>query len=357
MCESSLIEYAKPNDVVCSTNMRGPGNQFYRNLISINKAHYGKASQDGKMDLAKEIVRLVHENGGRFLKRRERWGDNGWYEMDCESSVKKALFAMRDCRTTKVTKDNPKKKPMSEDGEAQRVRKRRHVMEENTVVDTDQPGQSLEKSLFRAKKKSKEATYCVKITTVSEKPEMIISVVGILSFLCINRTPPGKQDFSLDLLSELVNSPTPIWDPTTVNGFEAKDHIDFEFIHKDKRGIPTKAKVIEVDEETGKVMLEYVHGGLESVEPNIIQDALLSKDQGDEGDGMWTFSKILSHRTVENGKVEVEVLWDNGETSWEPLAELKKDDPVTIAAYAKEQKLLEQRGWKWAKSIARREKS
>eukprot|EP00957_Ditylum_brightwellii_P138529 10559456-Ditylum_brightwellii.AAC.1 len=66
---------------------------------------------------------------------------------------------------------------MSEDGEAQRVRKRRRVMEENAVVDTDQPGQTLETSLFGANKKSKEAIHCVKITTVSEKPEMIISVV------------------------------------------------------------------------------------------------------------------------------------------------------------------------------------
>ena len=82
----------------------------------------------------------------------------------------------------------------------------------------------------------------------------------------------------------------------------------------------------------------------------------MSKNQGDDMDGFWTFSKVLNHRTVENGKIEVEVLWDNGETSWEPLAVLRKDDPVTLAAYAKERKLLEQRGWKWAKNTAKREK-
>eukprot|EP00957_Ditylum_brightwellii_P139905 10661050-Ditylum_brightwellii.AAC.1 len=113
---------------------------------------------------------------------------------------------------------------------------------------------------------------------------------------------------------------------------------------------------MEVDEETGKVILEYIHGGLEVVEPNIIQEALLSREQEDEDNGLWTFSKILTHRTAAQGKIEVEVLWDNGETSWEPLAMLRKDDPITIAAYAKDQKLLEQRGWKWAKHLARREK-
>eukprot|EP00957_Ditylum_brightwellii_P015084 1137990-Ditylum_brightwellii.AAC.1 len=45
-----------------------------------------------------------------------------------------------------------------------------------------------------------------------------------------------------------------------INGFQADNHIGFEFIHKDKCGVPTKAKVIEVDKDTGRVMLEYVHG-------------------------------------------------------------------------------------------------
>eukprot|EP00957_Ditylum_brightwellii_P065838 4993666-Ditylum_brightwellii.AAC.1 len=44
------------------------------------------------------------------------------------------------------------------------------------------------------------------------------------------------------------------------------------------------------------------------------------------------------------------------ETSWEPLTVLQKDDPVKVAEYAKEHKLLEQRGWKWAKKMAGQEK-
>eukprot|EP00957_Ditylum_brightwellii_P180624 13758821-Ditylum_brightwellii.AAC.1 len=129
-----------------------------------------------------------------------------------------------------------------------------------------------------------------------------------------------------------------------------------EFIHTDKKGVPTKATVAEVDADISKVVLEYIHGGLEIVESNVIQEVLLSKEQGDEGNGLWTFSKILEHRMGENSKIEVHVLWDNGETSWEPLAILKKDNPVTIAAYAKERHLLNQRSWKWAKHLARREK-
>eukprot|EP00957_Ditylum_brightwellii_P140456 10701497-Ditylum_brightwellii.AAC.1 len=66
----------------------------------------------------------------------------------------------------------------------------------------------------------------------------------------------------------------PVVDPSEINGFNATEHIGFEFVHNDKRKVPTKTKVIEVDEDTGKVLLEHVHGGLELVEPNILQEAL-----------------------------------------------------------------------------------
>eukprot|EP00957_Ditylum_brightwellii_P091750 6985894-Ditylum_brightwellii.AAC.1 len=83
----------------------------------------------------------------------------------------------------------------------------------------------------------------------------------------------------------------PTVDPSEINGFDASEHIGFEFIRKDQREVPTKATVIEVDDKMGKIMLEYIHGGLELVEPNVIQEALLSKEARDEVDGLWTFSK------------------------------------------------------------------
>ena len=51
-----------------------------------------------------------------------------------------------------------------------------------------------------------------------------------------------------------------------------------------------------------------------------------TREQDDDGDRLWTFDKVLDHRTEQNGKVEVEILWDNGETSWEPLSIIIKDD-------------------------------
>eukprot|EP00957_Ditylum_brightwellii_P022187 1673981-Ditylum_brightwellii.AAC.1 len=119
----------------------------------------------------------------------------------------------------------------------------------------------------------------------------------------------------LNLLSELVKSPIPTVDSSEINGFDIREHISLEFIRKDQCEAPTKATVIEVDDETGKITSKYIHGGLELVEPNVIQETLLSKEAKDEADGLWIFSKVLNHHIEDKGKIEVEILWDNGETS------------------------------------------
>lgn len=41
----------------------------------------------------------------------------------------------------------------------------------------------------------------------------------------------------------------------------------------------------------------------------------------------------------------VQINWENGETTWEPLSIIAISDPVTCALYAKENNLLEQPGW------------
>eukprot|EP00957_Ditylum_brightwellii_P127132 9692939-Ditylum_brightwellii.AAC.1 len=86
------------------------------------------------------------------------------------------------------------------------------------------------------------------------------------------------------------------------------ENIGFEFVQNDKRKVPTKTKVIEVDKDTGFFLLEYVHGRLELVEPNILQEVLLSRTQQEDEDYLWLFSKILNHRMITNGKIELDVL-------------------------------------------------
>ena len=91
----------------------------------------------------------------------------------------------------------------------------------------------------------------------------------------------------LNLLSELTQSKPPDFDPTEVIGAS--------FIRVNSANDPSKVTVIEVDPDDGRVLLEYANSELEWVEPNIVQEALLSR--GDQGSEFFSFSKILNHRT------------------------------------------------------------
>ena len=76
-----------------------------------------------------------------------------------------------------------------------------------------------------------------------------------------------KSSIELGLLSELVNSNAPEFDPTQVNGYivsngqDLSKLIGLKFICKDKKKEPCQAKVIKVNKETGKVILKYVQRG------------------------------------------------------------------------------------------------
>ena len=134
--------------------------------------------------------------------------------------------------------------------------------------------------------------------------------------------------------------------------FAINDAIGFTFV-RDFRNVPTKATVKEYDDETNRILLEYSHGAEEWIAPNIVEEAMQSNN--DDGTKVWTYEKILGHRKTGN-KMECEVLWDTGERSWEPVDVLRKDDPITLAKYAAENGLANQRGWKWARNITKNPK-
>ena len=72
----------------------------------------------------------------------------------------------------------------------------------------------------------------------------------------------------------------------------------------------------------------------------------------DDGDKIFTFSSFLDHRETKKGKWELLVEWDGVgyEPSWEPLSHMKEADPISCAAYARENKLLSFAGWKWGQA-------
>ena len=91
----------------------------------------------------------------------------------------------------------------------------------------------------------------------------------------------------------------------------------------DHAGTTQRMKVKDkVDEET--YLVEYADGNEDTLTYQDIIN-LLNKDE-ETGHSLWTFTTILNHRPATlNGKqtMEVEVLWDTGEKTWEPLNIIK----------------------------------
>jgi hypothetical protein len=90
-------------------------------------------------------------------------------------------------------------------------------------------------------------------------------------------------------------------------------------------------------------------------------------DKLDHEDGVedeWHFKSINDHQgplqqsdaDYKGSRWNVQICWENGETTWEPLGIIGKSDPVTCAIYGKEHNLLEQDGWKCFARLARRQK-
>ena len=66
---------------------------------------------------------------------------------------------------------------------------------------------------------------------------------------------------------------------------------------------------------------------------------------GNSGKSLVT--RALSLRMIPNTLVQGTMSeWENGEVTYEPLNVIAADDPVTCAIYARENKLLNQDGWR-----------
>ena len=125
--------------------------------------------------------------------------------------------------------------------------------------------------------------------------------------------------------------------------------VGFSYARK-KDGTSQRCVVQSVDENNEQVEVEYLNGSRELVEYNEIINQLNAREE--DGDGIWSFKKILNHRPLKGKRNQWEVLvdWDQCNSTWEPLSEMRAADQITLANYAKENNLLDLQGWKWAKS-------
>ena len=79
---------------------------------------------------------------------------------------------------------------------------------------------------------------------------------------------------------------------------------------------------------------------------------------------LYKFRAIIGHQGPslasdpdwKGSKYNVQVEWETGEITFEPLSIIAADDPVTCAAYAKENDLLALEGWRRFRSLAKKDK-
>jgi hypothetical protein len=93
-----------PLDVLMGRGLKAqvhPGNLRYRNIIAERQEVYNKSLIYEKTVMTMEIVRLIKESGGRFL-RRDGWYA-GWKLVDDKAARVKVSSAFRDRRKSNST--------------------------------------------------------------------------------------------------------------------------------------------------------------------------------------------------------------------------------------------------------------
>jgi hypothetical protein len=89
----------------------------------------------------------------------------------------------------------------------------------------------------------------------------------------------------------------------------------------------------------------------------------IEKNQGNDAI-VWRFRRIVGHqgpllrhdKDYNGSRFNLLVEWENGEITTEPLSVIAANDPVTCAVYAREHELLDVKGWKRFRNLAKREK-
>ena len=136
----------------------------------------------------------------------------------------------------------------------------------------------------------------------------------------------------------------------------------------------TRQVVEIIDQDNGQrienmnFILDFGNGKVEEL---ISYNQLLERleDVQDHDMGMdqelYRFRAIIGHQGPllasdpdwKGSKYNVQVEWETGEITFEPLSIIAADDPVTCAAYAKENDLLALEGWRRFRSLAKKDPS
>ena len=163
----------------------------------------------------------------------------------------------------------------------------------------------------------------------------------------------------------------PTFDPSDLNGRTF-------LLPPEENGERHRAKVTRhvvaiIDQDNGQrieninFILDIGNGKVEElISYNELLEHLENAQDHDMGmdQELYRFRAIIGHQGPllasdpdwKGSKYNVQVEWETGEITFEPLSIIAADDPVTCAAYAKENDLLALEGWCRFRSLAKKDK-
>ena len=121
----------------------------------------------------------------------------------------------------------------------------------------------------------------------------------------------------------------------------------------------TKGFLVQLGDEDGRAKEIIAYNEL----CEIIEKQMDNEIRNDP-ETLYTFKKIIGHEgplskqnKTRNGSAwNVLVQWTDGQETWEPLALMRKEDPITMAEYARTHGLLDTAGWKQLKTYTTKKK-
>ncbi len=99
MKNQQRIQSLGPHDVISGRGgqaILSAGNRRYRQIVSKNKEEFLAATIVGKREIALKIVSMIHERGGRFLRKDVDDEGTFWMEMDHKQALAKTTQTLRE---------------------------------------------------------------------------------------------------------------------------------------------------------------------------------------------------------------------------------------------------------------------
>ena len=167
------------------------------------------------------------------------------------------------------------------------------------------------------------------------------------------------------------SKPVPTFDPTDLIGRTFL--LPPEEIGERQRAKATRKVVEIIDQENGhrvEIINFILDIGIGQVEELISYNQLLEHFENAQDNDMGMDQEIFKFRSIiehqgpltasdpdwKGSRYNVQEEWETGEIIFEPLSIIAADDPVTCAAYAKENDLLALEGWRRFRNLAKTDK-